>query len=419
EGVHAVNPDQGATHSRSSLRDPTTVRFPLEGSHPTISAVFQESGFLAAGGDSSLRPVKQDIIKEQIPIETTQAPLLKAAESGVRLQVPFVQAPTGGAVPQQASQGQVELPPSVVLNKDEEQSTHVVGTSEKNVLKSLDSFVRSVNHDGTLLIPKLQRPSLDLSSPSQGGLLHRAPLVTAVQPQGPLGFTEQTVINLSSIKPILGNPVIVNEVPGSVSEHRPGASVELLAESEWLRKGERPNTMVENIVRNVGVDPSGGPGIGAGLQQFSQSQSGFQQPSLFPGQGMAVRGLEERGLEFPTPVLQRLQMDVQLSENTRVQIDVGVHQRQVYAGLVMDHSVLRNLAAQFVPQLEQQLADVDMELQEFSAEVREERDQQSETLFHDSRSHGQQDRARSPQGDMRSTPLPLNRHEERGVHFVA
>jgi hypothetical protein len=112
-------------------------------------------------------------------------------------------------------------------------------------------------------------------------------------------------------------------------------------------------------------------------------------------------------------------MDVQLSENTRVQIDVGVHQRQVYAGLVMDHSVLRNLATQFVPQLEQQLVDVDMELQEFSAEVREERDQQSETLFHDSRSHGQQARARSPQGDVRSTSLPLSRHEEQGVHFVA
>ena len=85
----------------------------------------------------------------------------------------------------------------------------------------------------------------------------------------------------------------------------------------------------------------------------------------------------------------------------------------------MDQSVLRNLAAQFVPQLEQQLADVDMELQEFSAEMREERDQQSETLFHDSRPHGQQDRARSPQGEMRSTSLPLNRHEERGVYFVA
>jgi len=417
----AVNRDQGAPRSQPSIaKIQTKVRIPsLEGSHPTLSVVFQESGVLTAGGDSSLGKVRQDPTKEQNLIDPIQRPLLQVPEPGVSLQVPFTQAPAAGGVAQQTSQGQVELPPSVVLPKEEERSARVMGTSEKTVLGGLDPVVRSTNQDGTLPIPRMQRSSLDLTTPLQAWAIHRAPLVPAVQAEGPVGFTEQTSITPSSIKPIPGISAVVNEVPGSVSEHRPGASVGLLAESEWLRKGERPHTMVENIVRNAGVDPSGGPGLGAGMQQFSHSQSGFQQPSLVPGQGMGVRALEERVPEFPTPVLQRLQMDVQLSENTRVQIDVGVHQRQVYAGLVMDQSVLKNLAAQFVPQLEQQLADVDMELKEFSAEVREERDQQSESLFHDSRSHGQQDRAGRPQGDRHSTPTPLNRHEERGVYFVA
>ena len=132
-----------------------------------------------------------------------------------------------------------------------------------------------------------------------------------------------------------------------------------------------------------------------------------------------MRGLEERGPELPAPALQRLQMDVQLSDNQRVQIDVGVQNRQVYTGLVMDHSVLRNLAAQFVPQLENQLAEVDLELQEFSAEVREEREHDAETLFHDRQSHESRESTDRSHGERRSTLDALHRSEERGLHLVA
>jgi len=94
---------------------------------------------------------------------------------------------------------------------------------------------------------------------------------------------------------------------------------------------------------------------------------------------------EERVPDFPTPTLQRLQMDVQLSEANRIQIDVGVQHRQVYAGLLMDQATLKNLAMQFVPQLEDQLAQNDMDLQEFSAEVRDQHHHKPESETH---SHG-------------------------------
>ena len=65
------------------------------------------------------------------------------------------------------------------------------------------------------------------------------------------------------------------------------------------------------------------------------------------------------------PVQQRLQIDVQVSEAARVQVDVGVQQRQVYAGVLLDNPVLRALATQNVQELESQLAQAEMELEEF------------------------------------------------------
>jgi hypothetical protein len=243
--------------------------------------------------------------------------------------------------------------------------------------------------------------------------------VTALQAGGPAGFTEPVSASQSSIKSIPGSPLVLNTLSGQVPEHRTVVPADLPGDTGLLGKEERIQTMLDTSVKNVGVDPSSGQGLGAGMNQSSHSQSGFQQPSSFPGQGMGLRALEERGAELPAPALQRLQMDVQLSENHRVQIDVGVQSKQVYAGLVMDHAVLRNLAAQFVPQLENQLARVDLELREFSAEVREEREQDADTLFHDSRFHEPPDAGGRSQDEVSSTQNPLNQHEEQGLHLVA
>ena len=64
-------------------------------------------------------------------------------------------------------------------------------------------------------------------------------------------------------------------------------------------------------------------------------------------------------------VPQRLQIDVQLSEAARVQVDIGVQQRQVYAGILLDNPVLRALATQNVQDLENQLGQADLDLEEF------------------------------------------------------
>jgi hypothetical protein len=85
----------------------------------------------------------------------------------------------------------------------------------------------------------------------------------------------------------------------------------------------------------------------------------------------------------------------------------------------MDHSVLRNLATQFIPQLENQLAEVDLELQEFSAEVREEREKEEGSLFDDARFHKAQKSGGRAQGDLSLSLNPLMGHDERGLHFVA
>jgi hypothetical protein len=206
---------------------------------------------------------------------------------------------------------------------------------------------------------------------------------------------------------------------GAVNEHRATVPVDRHGEAGLFGKAEPTQNVLETSVKTVGLDTNSGQSFGGGMNHSPNSQSGFQQPSSVPGQGVMMRGLEERAPEFPAQTLQRLQMDVQLSETQRVQIDVGVQNRQVYAGLVMDHSVLRNLAAQFVPQLENQLTKVDLELQEFSAEVREEREHHDDPLFHDRQSHDSRESSGPSHGERRSALNDLHRPEERGLHLVA
>ncbi len=242
---------------------------------------------------------------------------------------------------------------------------------------------------------------------------------TTVQPEGPGGF----------IRPELANQISGQTLPGSLSRLREGVSAgneqqravpaDLLGETGLLGKGDRAQSMVETSLKSLSVDLSGGQGLGNGMSQFSHSQSGFQQSLMYPNQGVGLRALEERGQEFPVPALQRLQMDVQLTENQRVQIDVGVQHRQVYAGLIVDHSVLRNLANQFVPQLENQLNQVDLELQEFSTEVRDEREQQAHQMFDKSQGQTMERPGKGSQSEGVLTQNSLGLSDEANLHFVA
>ncbi len=249
--------------------------------------------------------------------------------------------------------------------------------------------------------------------------VNSTPPPTAVQPEGRGGF----------IRPELANQISGQTLPGGLSQLKEGVRAgneqqravpaDLLGETGLLGKGDRAQSMVETSLKSLSVDPSGGQGLGNGMSQFSHSQSGYQQFSMYPNQGVGLRALEERSQEFPVPALQRLQMDVQLTENQRVQIDVGVQHRQVYAGLIVDHSVLRNLANQFVPQLENQLNQVDLELQEFSTEVRDEREQQTHQMFDKSQDQTTERSGRGSRSEVVLTQNPLGLSEEASLHFVA
>ncbi len=381
--------------TESPLSLPPAVFAAFDGLQTPARTLFQDNELQQTGGDSTLGPVRQESEIGGKILGIAQIPLPKTLEAG--------------SILNQVSGG---------VKQEDGLSVRTVVPSAKDVPNGFQEVGRSVLGNETLQNPILPKGTSPLAQP-QNVQSNHIPPVTAIQAEGPAGFTETNLTNQISLKSIPGNSFVLSDVSSSGVEGRTTVPADLLGETGLLAKGERGQTIIETSNKNVGLDLSGGQGLGNGMNQFSNSQWGFQQPSSFPGQGVGLRALEGRGQEMPAPALQRLQMDVQLSENQRVQIDVGVHNRQVYTGLVMDHSVLRNLANQFVPQLENQLAEVDLELQEFSAEVREEREQDAGSLFDDSRSHKAQESGRRAQGALLSTQNSVGRQEEPGVHFVA
>ncbi len=110
--------------------------------------------------------------------------------------------------------------------------------------------------------------------------------------------------------------------------------------------------------------PFGNAG-GNGHTQFFESAPGTQQALQQSQIAGRSSNFDERLQLLNTTAPQRLQIDVQLSEATRVQVDVGVQQRQVFAGVLMDNPVLRSLASQNIQALEEQLGQADLELEEF------------------------------------------------------
>ena len=86
----------------------------------------------------------------------------------------------------------------------------------------------------------------------------------------------------------------------------------------------------------------------------------------------------------------------------------------------MDQMALRNLAVQFVPQLDEQLSELNLELNQFSAEMSEEQGSESDSAFPHNRpeSDGFKETVGSPPVRTPSLPRPLT-GMETGLHFVA
>lgn len=379
------------TDTLLNLQSPIIPSF--DGEQTPARILFQSIGVQQPGGNSTLGSVRQESAIGEKQLGVASYPLSKT--------------PEGGIVLSQGSQPEEALPVRTVV------------PSGKDVPSGSQQAGRSILENKSLQNPFFPKISSPLARPHIVQPNSNSP-IAVIQTEGPAGFTGTSLTAPISEKTIPGHSSVLSDMSGSGIEHRTTVTTDLLGEVGLLAKGERGQTMIDTSVKSVGLDPSGGQGLGYGMNHFSNSQSGSQQPSSFQGQGVGFRVLEERGQEFPAPVLQRLQMDVQVSENLRVQIDVGVHNRQVYTGLILDHSVLRNLATQFVPQLENQLAEVDLELQEFSAEFRGEQEQEQETggLFNNDRSSEAQDSNRTAQDQLLLTQNSVGRQEEAGLHFV-
>ncbi len=236
----------------------------------------------------------------------------------------------------------------------------------------------------------------------------------------PAGIADAAQLSQNRLKYVSGVSSVLSESPANGKESSIGIPLDLLADANVSLSGDRSRDGLEATGKAEGVDPNAGQGLNNGMGNPTHSQSGFQQSSSSSSPGSTARMAEERVPDLPGPALQRLQMEVQLSETNRVQIDVGVQHRQVYASLLMDQATLKNLAVQFVPQLEEQLTQGEMELQEFSAEVRDHQSGQES----DTRSDGAGTQT-SQRGttSLHQTPGSLSyragRAEEQGFHLVA
>lgn len=382
---------------------PTSPPTPPTDIHAPVNGVLQGRILQQAGGGPNLGQVRQAF---EIEGHVSKNP---------HISLPNI--PQSGSVSQQVPQGPDVKAASSGLIQEEASLTRTHVQLVKDSPNGLPLTGRVGLEDEALKTPILQR----FSNVSIGPKILQSrdvPPVTAVQQKGPTEFTQTVPTNPLAITPIVGVSSLLNDGSSPTLENRTTVQMDPLGDQGLLNKGDRVHTMVEASLKHVGLDPSGGQGLGNGMNHSPHSQSRFQEPSAFANQGMGVRGVE-RSPDFPTPTLQRLQMDVQISDTQRVSIDVGVQNRLVSAGLVMDHSVLRNLATQFVPQLENQLSQVDLELKEFSAEVREEREQEAETLFDGAGSHGGQKSQRGSTSVSHSTHNPIARLGEQGLHLVA
>lgn len=304
-----------------------------------------------------------------------------------------------------------------LLGKSQSES---VGESGKTDVKPLNP-VQASDRNGLQLSP------LPIATPS--GVFKTAanpvvnPVVQVPLPfdETPAGLSNAVQLNQDRLKSVSGLSPALSESSVNGKDSSLGIPLDLLGEGNGSLTGDRSRDGLEVTSKTAGIDPNGGQGLSGGMGGSPHSQSGFSPQSSSPSpSGPAVRMAEERGQDLPGPALQRLQMEVQLSENNRVQIDVGVQHRQVYASLLMDQTTLRNLAVQMAPQLEEQLAQGEMELQEFSAEVHDHHgDQESKTLSDGQGTQAGQQGTRSFHPTSGSISNLVNHAEDRGLHFVA
>ena len=247
-----------------------------------------------------------------------------------------------------------------------------------------------------------------VSGPIDPSLLRNQPPVTPVPV---LGTSQQAVPSALTVNGAL------NPVSGEGTQGQIGAESEIRLGSASIKSVQ----LSQGEVGSSGSETFSGHHPNSGMASSPDSHQG-NTSNLNQGQSqnaLRVSTFEERLQAYHATAPQRLQIDVQVSETARVQVDVAVQQRQVYAGLLMDQPILRNLALQHVPQLEEQLNQNGMELQEFDVQVDQQEHNQREVFedFPPASRFGSE--PEEDPGDLVKTDLDRASDRERGFHFVA
>ncbi len=234
-------------------------------------------------------------------------------------------------------------------------------------------------------------PAVDQDAPLPA--VTREPLVR-VQPGSPLPLPN---VPLSFVNgafrqgPVVGEPVNPSNFSTTVPQNIQG----ILAPSSGTPSTTGNESAGNGALSVVGKGEGGTGGSALGFDQQGQQENGAAFSHKQQASGHTLGGhtvVTETGTEFrvsesqsavrPDTVVdrlramnlispQRLQLEVMLADEAKVQVDVLVKHQQVSAQLMTDQLMLRNLMLQHAPQLDAQLDSVGLELKQFGAEVSE------------------------------------------------
>ena len=207
----------------------------------------------------------------------------------------------------------------------------------------------------------------------------------------------------------LSNPTIGEKVQGRIHVEGGGRSAITTAGPLQSATGELGSSSGETLL---------GQHTNSGFASSSDSHHGHSSTMNQAQSSLRANVFEERFQSYQPTLPQRLQIDVQLSEHSRVQVDVAVQQRQVYAALLMDQPILRNLALQHAPQLEGQLHQIGMELQDLDVEVDHQSQSQNKSFERDAQSPRPVGTFEQGVNDRGKAGEDVESGQEQGVHVV-
>ena len=235
--IQASPEDTLPSTTDSPLSLPSAVVATFDGFQPPARTLFQGSGFQKIGGDSTLGPVRQEYEIGKKILGIPQMPLPKPLEVGSSLyQGSLSKVVESELIPQEISQGAALKQASLALKQEDALSVRTGVPSAKEVPSGFQQVGRLVLGNETLQTPILPKVSSPLAPPQNVQSNHMSP-ATAIQAEGPAGFTGPNLTNQILVKSTPGNSSLLSDVAGPGIEHRTTVPAELLGGAEVLAKG--------------------------------------------------------------------------------------------------------------------------------------------------------------------------------------